>query len=264
MRQAQTAGQPLVILPVLDPRQLIRIEAVHRGFFYQHLYAVAILLSMPGGTFHSLAIERDEDLEVRREGAIAYLQIKSRVGPLQPNDVADALGHFELLRIAHASGEREGDATFAIVSNAEPSPALLGQINSSGWPIDVEVISPGRPSSFGLPVAPPTTAAALDACEAAAAAIPFGNLPPATLVLKLASVVQYHASGAGQHIITTDRPLIASIISSFIAPIRPSASYRDYTPRLTISTQVVSELPDLYTGVETIISCERSNSSLEW
>ena len=226
MREPQTAGQPSQISPVLDPRQLIRIEAVHRGFFYQHLYAVAILLTFPGSAAHSLAIERDEDLEVRREGATFYLQIRSRLGLLQPNDVADALGHFELLRNAHTSGQRQGDAAFAIVSNAAPSPALLAQIKSTGWPVDVEVISPGRPSRLGLPAAAPTTAAALDACETAAAAIPFGNLPPATLVLKLASVVQYHASGAGQHIITADAlsPILEQIVAQlhdFPEPPRP-------------------------------------------
>ncbi len=29
---------------VLDAAQLVRIEAVHRGFLYQHLYAVGCLL----------------------------------------------------------------------------------------------------------------------------------------------------------------------------------------------------------------------------
>jgi len=37
-----TNGAPL--LSVLDPRQLERIQSVHRGFLYQHLYAVACLL----------------------------------------------------------------------------------------------------------------------------------------------------------------------------------------------------------------------------
>lgn len=212
--------------PVLDPRQLIRIEAVHRGFFFQHLYAVAILLSIPGSTAQSLAIERDEDLEVRRDGSTTYLQVKSRLGLLQPHDVADTLGHFELLRNAHGSGQRLGAATFAIVCNSEPSPALLARINSPDWPADVEVITPGRPSGQGLPAAAPTTAAALEACEAAAAAIPFGNLPPATLVLKLASVVQYHASGAGEHVITAEAlsPMLEQIVAQlhdFPEPPRP-------------------------------------------
>jgi hypothetical protein len=34
------------VLPALDPRQLERIQAVHRGFLYQHLYAAACLLGV--------------------------------------------------------------------------------------------------------------------------------------------------------------------------------------------------------------------------
>lgn len=241
MRQPTNPDILSQIPPVLDPRQLIRIEAVHRGFFYQHLYAVAILLNI-AGTVQSLAIERDEDLEVRGESATAYLQVKSRLGPLQPNDVADALVHFGGLRNAHGSGQRQGAATFAIVSNAEPSPGLLTAINSEDWPADVEVITPGRPSSRGLPAAAPTTAQALDACDAAAAAIPFGNLPPATLVLKLASVVQYHASGAGEHLITAEAlsPLLEQIVAQlhdFPEPPRPYRPQRN-EPSITSNQRV--------------------------
>jgi len=35
-------------LPVLDPIQLKRIEAVHRGFLYQHFYAAGCLMLAAG------------------------------------------------------------------------------------------------------------------------------------------------------------------------------------------------------------------------
>lgn len=212
--------------PALDPRQLVRIEAVHRGFLYQHLYAVALLLQIPGGDILSLVVERDEDIEVNREGASLYLQVKSRLRSLQPHDIAAALEHFAQLRAAHASGARQGAARFAIVSNAEPSPALAAQIETPEWPADVELVTPQRPSAQGLPVPAPTTADSLHACEAAAAAIPFGGLQPATLVLKLASIIQFRASGAGDHRITAEAlgPMLEQIVAQlqdFPEPPRP-------------------------------------------
>jgi hypothetical protein len=73
--------------PVLDPKQLSRIEGVHRGFFYQHLYASNLLLLMPGSQTVSVAVERDEDVEVRRPSLTIYIQIKTRVGALTPSDI---------------------------------------------------------------------------------------------------------------------------------------------------------------------------------
>lgn len=49
--------------PTLDPAQEIRIEAVHRGFLYQHLYAASCLTSGQIGVT-SVVVERDEDIEL--------------------------------------------------------------------------------------------------------------------------------------------------------------------------------------------------------
>jgi hypothetical protein len=51
-------------LPVLDPIQLKRIEAVHRGLLYQHLYAVGCLLLASGADASSVIVEADEDIEI--------------------------------------------------------------------------------------------------------------------------------------------------------------------------------------------------------
>jgi hypothetical protein len=50
--------------PVLDPDQLKRIESVHRGFLYQHLYAAGCLLLAAGADASSVVVEADEDIEI--------------------------------------------------------------------------------------------------------------------------------------------------------------------------------------------------------
>lgn len=50
--------------PTLDAAQEILIESVHRGFLYQHLYAAACLLNYGQTGATSVAVERDEDIEL--------------------------------------------------------------------------------------------------------------------------------------------------------------------------------------------------------
>lgn len=59
---------------VLDPAQLVRIEAVHRGFLFQHLYTVQCLLKAAALSVHSVDVESDEDIEVQFEGRRIYVQ----------------------------------------------------------------------------------------------------------------------------------------------------------------------------------------------
>ena len=42
---------------VLDPRQLVRIEAVHRGFLYQHLYLANCLLRAASAGVEKILVE---------------------------------------------------------------------------------------------------------------------------------------------------------------------------------------------------------------
>src|SRR3546814_15323109 len=67
-RAEDEAGRPqppVDELLVLDERQLIRIEAVHRGFLYQHLYAAACLLLAGKAGAEHITVEQAEDIEVQ-------------------------------------------------------------------------------------------------------------------------------------------------------------------------------------------------------
>lgn len=79
-----TYGPIPTSLDTLNPRQLVRIEATHGGFFYQHVYAAIILLRAESNGVRSVAIERDEDIEVEIAGGRIYLQVKTRRSDLAP------------------------------------------------------------------------------------------------------------------------------------------------------------------------------------
>ncbi len=82
---AERTQPPVDEFLVLDERQLIRIEAVHRGFLYQHLYAAAcLLLAGKAGAGH-IIVERDEDIEVQLPDARVYAQVKTRQDVLNPS-----------------------------------------------------------------------------------------------------------------------------------------------------------------------------------
>lgn len=183
----------------LDPAQLVRIEAVHRGFLYQHLYAAACLLTAGRQPNNSVIIERDEDIELLSQTHRRYIQVKTRSRPLQPGDIEGILERFEELREEHTEGRRTGIPIFRIVANVELGPQLLLQVDSEAWPEDVEIITPDAPSDALLPPAWPDLEAALRWCIIAAANVPFGSLAPETLVWKLAARAQYAASGNQEH-----------------------------------------------------------------
>lgn len=183
---------------VLSPAQLVRIEAVHRGFLYQHLYAVAVLTTIGRQEGVITHVERDEDIEIRTSQYTMYIQVKTRQQALQKSDIASALDRFEALRQAHKDGDRPNTPRFAIISNAEPSTALANEVNSITWPTDVALITPARPPD-DLPAAGESVEDMLRICREAASRVPFGGLLPETLVLKLATLVQNASSGAHDH-----------------------------------------------------------------
>ena len=74
-------------LPVLDPTQLRRIEAVHRGFFYQHLYAAGCLMMAAGVAALAVIVEADEDIEIVLADRRLYVQVKTRSEPLTQSDI---------------------------------------------------------------------------------------------------------------------------------------------------------------------------------
>jgi hypothetical protein len=170
-----------VLEPVLDPDQLLRIEATHRGFGYQHLYGVACLLSLGSTATDVVIIEHDEDIELVRAGTHIYVQVKTRNRLLRPSDVDTALRRFDALRGEHNHGRRSGTARFVLISNVEPGPELRARLARTEWPGDVVLLWPGCPNpdvDLQVPAAWPDFAVGLQACVAQAALIPFGSLRP--------------------------------------------------------------------------------------
>jgi hypothetical protein len=196
---AKSSGEksPGEDVTVVDERQLIRIEAVHRGFLYQHIYgAICLLLAGPNGV-ERVVVERDEDVEIVLPRRRIYVQIKTRVGSLRFGDVEGALQRFEEIRSQHGTGARKGDANFVIASNAAPSGPLLEKISADDWPKDVQLHWPDGPTPTDpfLPVPPRSVGEAISACSALASELPFALLKPETLTWKLASVVMFASAG---------------------------------------------------------------------
>lgn len=187
--------------PVLDSRQLAQIEAVHRGFLYQHLYAMACLFMAARSGVSELVVESDEDVEIVLPETRAYVQVKTRGGPLIYSDVESAMKRFDALRAKHKEGRRKGSPSFVVASNTAPGPALARQFSESDWPADVTIHWPGCPSSIKPPLPLPwrNVADALVACRDAAASLPFALLSPETLVWKLAGRIMSAAAGTPPH-----------------------------------------------------------------
>ncbi|UDF05764.1 hypothetical protein [Asticcacaulis sp. AND118] len=181
----------------LDPAQLARIEAVHRGFLYQHLYVAACLFQAGISGVTHVVVENDEDLELVLSGKRIYAQIKTRSSPIVLSDISGALGRFDALRAEHVAGHRTGTAEFAIVSNSPPGPELSKRIANTSWPADVAFICPGKPPTdkSGLPRAWKNISEGMFACRMAANDLPFATLAPETLVWKLAGRILAAAAG---------------------------------------------------------------------
>ncbi|HYF87127.1 SEC-C metal-binding domain-containing protein [Azospirillum sp.] len=181
----------------LDPRQLRRIEAVHRGFLYQHLYAVwCLLLAGPSG-IRAVVVESDEDIELETDKGCIYVQVKTRVGALARADVDDALARFAQIRAEHTNKSRSGDAYFVIASNAAPNGPLAAMLRGPGWPKDVELHWPSMEGGPRVVVPKPAMdiAEAIERCSFLADSLPHALLVPETLVWKLAGQVMLAASG---------------------------------------------------------------------
>jgi hypothetical protein len=82
---------------VLDEAQLTRIEAVHRGFLYQHLYTVGCLLLAQEANIESTIVELDEDIELLSKKKRIYIQVKTRSKPIIHSDVSGASGWVSIL-----------------------------------------------------------------------------------------------------------------------------------------------------------------------
>ena len=136
---------------VLEPRQLVRISALHRGFLYQHLYAAACVLNMANSGATAVVMERDEDVELVQATGRLYIQVKTRSAPLASGDVDGALARFADLRDAHARGDRPGAPRFLIVSKVAPNGPLAEALAAADWPADVQIAWPGQSSDLPVP-----------------------------------------------------------------------------------------------------------------
>lgn len=182
---------------VLDAAQLGRIEAVHRGFMYQHLFAAGCLLAAQGSDLRAIRVELDEDIELQFPGPTVYVQVKTRNRSLILSDIKGALERFATLREEHTSGQRAGDAQFVVVSNQAPGEALVRALAERGlsyvsleWP-------EGRigPQASGLPPAWRDIPSAVAWCATAAEQLPLRTIAAETLVWKLAANVALASSG---------------------------------------------------------------------
>lgn len=169
---------------------------MHRGYLYQHLYAVQCLLRAGASGATSVIVEGDEDVEIVFEGRRVYVQIKHRAESLAWWDIDTAIDRFAELREAHARGDRDGEALFVIVCNAAPNGPLADRITHEDWPDDVTVLWAGVESEIvGVPDAPLSLIGAYEAAYELAGTVPLAMLAPDTLVWKLAGLVTMASTG---------------------------------------------------------------------
>lgn len=182
----------------LDRQQLARIESVHRGFLYQHLYAVGCLLLAGKRGVRSVTVELDEDVEIELEnGDRLYLQIKTRSTPLVLSDIAGALARFGRLRLEHQEGRRPGVPSFAIIANVAPGPELHARADGVGLPEGALLLTPGATMHMPACLPPPwcTVSDAIAWCTDHARELPMTTLEPDTLMWKLAGRVLLASAG---------------------------------------------------------------------
>lgn len=182
----------------LDPKQMGRIEAVHRGFLYQHLYAVGCLLTATGNGIVSVSVEKDEDIEIECEVYCRYVQVKTRSEAIQPSDLTDVFLRFDELRKEHAEGRRSKAARFTIITNQPPSQKLLKQIDEGKFSPDTVIECPNgktRASESKHPNAWISVEDGIQWCIEKAESLPFKLISAESLVWKLAGIVQMAATG---------------------------------------------------------------------
>lgn len=186
-------------IPILDPAQIVRIESVHNGFLYQHLYTVGCMFMSVGSSTTSIVVEADEDIELISENQRLYLQIKTRSKNLMPSDIADILDRFELLRVEHTSRKRGSGYSFIIVANQNLGPTIKTNIKNKKIPSDITFQTPegtfGNKVHKNFPPAWKSIEEGVSWCTEQANSLPLSTVAPETLVWKLSGLVQLAASG---------------------------------------------------------------------
>jgi hypothetical protein len=184
----------------LDPKQLIRIESVHRGFLYQHLYAVACALSMNSLNIKNIKVENDEDIELYYADKTIYLQVKTRNDKLVHSDIADTLARFKIIGQEHTENRRTNDPFFAIITNAELSESLSRYTFDS----NINILNPFLENCWNLPPAAENINGLISRCSEIASQLSFQTLNPETLCFKLSTHIQRLATGFNEHCLTLD------------------------------------------------------------
>ena len=189
-------------IDVLDARQLNQIEATHRGFLYQHLFAVGCLLKGSQTSIETVIVEHDEDLELIAGDRHIYAQIKLRSGTLYDSQLDGFFSRAQKLREMHANQSRTGTAEIWLISNAPLSAELASRLAAD----EIGVWSPQSTSRIELLFPPPhaDVVANFEWCVEAASRVALTRLSPETLVWKLAAVIAYRSAGLdGGHAIHT-------------------------------------------------------------
>jgi len=230
---------------VVDAAQLARIENVHRGFLYQHLYATSVLLSASSLKWTSVSIEHDEDVEIRTHETHSYIQVKKRTDSLTFSEIESAIDRFTDIRSLHSSGTRSGIAHLWIVCNSSIGPDLQKRLASPNWPVDVFIRTPdfcsGDPDEIPLPAH--GIAESIGECSHLAEQVPHSTLIPETLVWKISAWVQLVASGtSGHHSVKSEQ--LPSLLEQLVVRLQqfPTAiqNYRphEYEPPLNSNAHI--------------------------
>lgn len=222
---------------VIDPTQLTRIESIHRGFLYQHLYAVGCLLLAAEANTEYVLVERDEDIELKLENKYLYIQVKTRSEALRRSDIETSLETFTTLRDEHTRRHRDLTPLFLVVSNQQPRRKLYEEINAESWPKDVIFRWPDHKQD-ALVCIPPAWGSlqeAVDWTVSKAETIPYSRLSPESLVWKLSSLIHFACTGTApreKHQFLTDLlpELFEQIVTELqVSPVPPPI-YREHEP----------------------------------
>ena len=228
---------------VLDPAQLVRIEAVHRGYLFQHLCAVQCLLSAATLSAQTVFIETDEDFEIQLDGTRIYVQVKYRKTTLSWGDIDSTMARFDDLRHSHNRKERQGAAQFIVISNSAPNGPLLKKYEADDWPVDVTLEWPeSEPTRRILPAPQANLMEAIQETCRLAERLPFATLAPETLVWKLAGVVQLAATGESEALNHAFHAIdLPSLFEQLVMQLQD-------LPLPPVPYRVQQDEPDLYTG----------------
>jgi hypothetical protein len=233
----------------LNPQQVERISALHRGFLYQHLYGVACLLTVLRSRKSALAVELDEDLELSVDGERHYVQVKTRNRDLQPADIESSIEQFEHVRKEHVAGRRSGKPILRIITNTGIGPTLSKRLIQTDWPSDVLLIEP-RGERDHLPPAWSNLDDAFDWCVEQAQTVPFGDLAPETLVWKLAARVLHAGSQTEERIFRSDD--IQMLLEQLVVQLQdfpdPPSNYRPQLNEPPLSSEAKLRLVVGFSG----------------